>query len=218
MTAIILHYIAQNDVLEVMLRKALYDPSFWMLLLINIYCIYYFNSHTEGFSTIVWIYWIQSVLIGFFNFLDLLTVKNGDPGSMSINDKPFDNSASAKGCSSFFFLFHYQAFHIAYAVFILIQVKGVVDFNFLRISLAIIILELTINFIRAKRYQAQFSVNYGQLFFMPYLRIIPMHLMILAPAFLGFQASTVFLVLKMFADIGMYLLTQRLYRKVIPVT
>ncbi len=75
------------------------------------------------------------------------------------------------------------------------------------------LLELTISFIRNKRLQQSILINYGQLFFMPYLRIIPMHLMILAPAFLGWQASTVFLVLKMLADAGMYLLTVKLYSK-----
>ena len=112
-----------------------------------------------------------------------------------------------------FFLFHYQFFHVVYAIFILVKVGVKVDFQFILITIAAILLELTISFIRNKRLQQNIQVNYGQLFFMPYLRIVPMHLMILAPAFLGWQASTVFLVLKMLADVGMYLLTVKLYSK-----
>ena len=196
-----------------MLSKALYDPSFWILLIANGFCIYYYQQHPDGFPTIVWIYWIQSVLIGLFNFLDLLTVKHPDPASMTINDKPMDGSLQSKGCISFFFLFHYQVFHLVYAIFILVQVGIKIDFNFILITVAILLIELTISFIRNKRLQQKMMISYGQLFFLPYLRIVPMHLMILAPAFLGWQASTTFLVLKMIADMGMYLLSMKLYTK-----
>lgn len=195
------------------MRKALQDPPFIILLLVNAFCIYYFDRHPEGFKTVVWIYWVQSVLIGVFNFFDLLTIKKGEPDSFRINDKPYDNSVGAKGCAAFFFLFHYQVFHLVYAIFIVVQVKGSVDFRVFVISIAIIALELSINFVRNKIYQQKNTVNVGHLFFLPYLRIIPMHLMILLPAFLGLQSSMVFLVLKSLADIGMYFLTGTLYRK-----
>lgn len=195
------------------MRKALQDPSFIILLLVNAFCIYYFDQHPEGFKTVVWIYWVQSVLIGIFNFLDLLTIKNGDPGGFTINNKPFDNSVGSRGCAAFFFLFHYQVFHLVYAIFIFAQVKGPLDFRVFMISVAIIAIELAIGFVRNKIYQQTNRVNVGSLFFLPYLRIVPMHLMILMPAFLGIKSPMIFLVLKTFADMGMYFLTRRMYRK-----
>jgi len=132
---------------------------------------------------------------------------------MTINDKPMGEGLQAKGCTSIFFLFHYQFFHLVYAIFILVKLGVKVDFSFILITIAAMLLELSVSFIRNKRLQQNIQINYGQLFFMPYLRIIPMHLMILGPAFLGWQASTIFLVLKMLADIGMYLLTVNLYSK-----
>lgn len=57
------------------------------------------------------------------------------------------------------------------------------------------------------------AVNIGSMFFLPYLRIIPMHLMILLPAFLGFRPSLVFLLLKMGADILSFIFYQRIYKK-----
>lgn len=190
-----------------------------MLLLLNGYCIFYFDKHPEGFKTVVWIYWIQSVLIGFFNFLDLLTMKNGKPGSFNINDKPYDGSVVAKGCSAFFFLFHYNVFHLVYAIFVVIQVKGSLDVQFLTISAIIILIECIICFIRNKRIQQYQEVNVGFVFVMPYVRIIPMHLMILLPGFLGMKASIIFLVLKAITDILMYLISKNIYsNKVIPQT
>ena len=194
-----------------MLRKAIYAPSFWIIVSVNIFCIYYYQNHPEGFRSIVWIYWIQSVLIGLFNFFDLLTVKNPGPSDMTINDKPVNSSGRGKGCTALFFLFHYQFFHFVYAIFIAIQVKGMLDINFILLSVGAILLELTISFIRNKQLQKNLQINYGRLFMMPYLRIIPMHLMILLPAFFGIKTSIVFLVLKLLADAGMYLVAQRLY-------
>lgn len=203
-------YCCQNNPL---LRKALYDPAFWLLVALNIYCIWYLHRNPGGFASVVWIYWIQSVLIGVFNFFDLLTVKHPDPDSMMVNGKPMPNNLASKGCMAFFFLFHYQFFHLVYAIFIVAGVKGKIDFRFLLISIAALLLELTIGFIRNKAVQKNYLINYGQQFIMPYVRIIPMHLMILAPAFLGLSSVHIFLILKTLADLGMYLFIQKLYSK-----
>ena len=195
------------------MRKVSSDPSLWLLLVLNLYCIYYFNQHPEGFKTVVWIYWIQSILIGFFNFLDLLTMKNGQPSSFMINDKPYDGSKTANGCAALFFLFHYNVFHLVYAIFILIQVKGSLDLRFLLLSTIIIIIECVMGFVRNKRMQQQQMVNVGFVFVMPYLRIIPMHLMILLPGFLGMNASIIFLILKSITDVIMYLVAHNIYAR-----
>jgi len=49
---------------------------------------------------------------------------------------------------------------------------------------------------------------------LPYVRIVPMHLMILAPAFFGMSPSAVFLILKTLADIIFFFLSRNLYKKV----
>jgi hypothetical protein len=59
--------------------------------------------------------------------------------------------------------------------------------------------------------QKTMSINFGKLFLLPYLRIVPMHLTILAPALFGLKPSTIFLVLKMIADLVMYFVTRSLY-------
>ncbi|MBC7830147.1 MAG: hypothetical protein H7122_20560 [Chitinophagaceae bacterium] len=189
-----------------MLRRIVADPSFWILLLINLYCIYYYEQHPDGFGTIVWLYWGQSVLIGLFNFLDMLTIKDIFPGSMSVNDQPIQNTSKAKGCSAFFFLVHYGIFHFVYMIFLLVQVKGLgkIDFRFILLGLAAFSIDLILTFMRNKRQQQFEAVNIGKMFFLPYLRVIPMHIMILGPAFLHWEASTIFLVLKTCADLITY--------------
>ena len=195
-----------------MLKRILSDPAFLFLVAINAYCIWYYQNNPGEFYTLVFLYWGQSVLIGLFNFVDLLTVKNIVPGSMVMNKSSLDNSPQSKGCTAGFFAFHYGAFHLAYGIFILVRSKLKIDFDFVLIGLAAFTLSLIIQFIRQKQWEQTNAVNLGTMFFLPYLRIVPMHLMIMGPAFLHWQASTIFLVLKAVADVIMYLVTSPIHK------
>ena len=188
-----------------MLQRIIKDPGFWFLLLMNGYLIYYYQQQPGEVNSIVWIYWVQSILIGFFNFLDLLSVKNPDSTSLSINHQPV--TIKSMGCAAWFFLFHYGFFHFVYAIFLLVGKNSGVNGKLILITAFIFVAESTIQFIRKRNTLQLDKVNVGKMFFTPYLRIVPMHLMILVPSFLGITGSVVFLVLKTVADAGMYLLT-----------
>ena len=54
----------------------------------------------------------------------------------------------------------------------------------------------------------------GHRFFIPYLRVVPMHLTILLPKFIGaFSAYPLFLVLKTIADLLTHSITMNIYGK-----
>ncbi|RTL60843.1 MAG: hypothetical protein EKK37_01430 [Sphingobacteriales bacterium] len=189
------------------------DIGFWSLLLWNLFLVYYQLQHPETFKTILWIYWAQSVLIGLFNFLDIITLQKVIPGSWNEDGKSVSDS-KAKGCAAFFFLFHYGFFHLVYIIFLFAFVKagGQFDFNFFLLSTVIFFMSLLITFIQRKTKYAKVPGNIGQMFMLPYLRIIPMHLTILLPAFIGVSAFTLFTVLKTLVDVFFYLITTRAYR------
>jgi len=195
-----------------MLKKVFSTPAILFLLAGNIYCIWYYENNPGAFPTVVWIYWFQSITIGLFNFLDLLTIKNYDATGLKMNDQPV--TAGNKGCTAWFFLFHFGAFHIGYAVFLLADL-GIRSVNkkVLLLGIAAFFLEAMINFMRQKQMERTVTFNLGTMFFLPYLRIIPMHLMILLPAFFGWEPSLLFLVLKMGADILSFLLYRHLFGK-----
>ncbi|HMI77884.1 MAG TPA: DUF6498-containing protein [Ferruginibacter sp.] len=195
-----------------MFKKIFSNPAILFLLAGNIYCIWYYGNNPAGFAIVVWIYWFQSIIIGLFNFIDLLTVKNYDSKDLRINDEPV--TSANKGCTAWFFLVHYGGFHLAYAVFLLVD-QGIrsVDKTIFLIGIATFFLESILNFRRQKEIERTVTVNIGTMFFLPYLRIIPMHLMILLPAFLGWKPSLLFLVLKMGADILSFVLYHHIYSK-----
>ena len=174
----------------------------------NSYLVYYYLQNPTEFNTIVWIYWLQSVLIGFFTFMQLLTVKNPDEKSMSMNNQPV--TKSNMGCAAFFFLFHFGFFHFVYAIFLLVSFSKGTNLKIVLITAGIFLVESTLQFLSRKMATQHEKENVGKIFFIPYLRIIPMHLMILLPGFLGIGVSVIFLILKTVADIGMYIATSGL--------
>lgn len=192
-----------------MFKKYGSNPSILLLIAGNLYCIWYYQAHPEAFSTIVWIYWCQSVTIGLFNFLDLLTIKNFDGNNFTINDKPVSNKGT--GCTAGFFAIHFGMFHFVYAIFLLVDfgIRSVNKMVFL-LGIATFFLEAILNFIRQKQMERTMKFSLGTLFFLPYLRIIPMHLMILLPAFFNWTPSLLFLGLKMVADVFSFLSYSRL--------
>ena len=195
-----------------MIKKYFLTPYFLLLLAGNLYCIWYFKNHSNGFVTVIWIYWIQSVIIGFFNFIDLLTIKNYDPGNAKLNGQPI--SEKNKGCLPWFFMMHYGLFHFVYGIFLLIKFSWYkVDKSFLLIGVAAFLAESLAGFIRRKTAEQELKFNIGSLFFLPYLRIVPMHLVIMVPAFFNVQPSIIFLVLKTIADIFSFILYQRMWQK-----
>lgn len=193
------------------MKKYFSDPSFLFLLAANFYCIWYYQNHRDSFATIVWIYWFQSIIIGLFNVIDLYTIKNYDSANMKLNGEPI--TAKNEGCLALFFMVHYGIFHVVYAIFLMVQQGIDVNGSVLLLGIAGFLVEGIISFWQRKQMEKYISLNIGVMFFLPYLRIIPMHLMILGPVFLDWEASNIFLVLKTIADILAYLLYRRIFSK-----
>lgn len=195
-----------------MLKNFFSNPAILFLIAGNIYCIWYYENHPDGFVTVIWIYWFQSITIGIFNFLDLLTIKNYDASNFKMKNKPV--TGDSKGCAAWFFLFHFGFFHFVYSIFLLVDF-GISSISkmVLLLGIAAFFLESILNFMRQKQIERTVTFNLGTMFFLPYLRIIPMHMMILLPAFFGWKPSLLFLGLKMGADILSFLLYHHIYGK-----
>lgn len=192
-------------------QKILRDPAMWSLISLNLFFIYEFKDDPGQYTSIIWLYWCQSVLIGIFNFLDMITLKDVDVSNMTFNNKPA-TAKQAKGCLPFFFLFHYGIFHIVYFVFLLVDFKlSDTNFSYLKLALGGVLLQQIIHFTQSKIKYSQQPGNIGTMFFIPYLRIVPMHLTILLPKFLGWTPALTFLILKTVFDVLGQLLTTRYY-------
>lgn len=103
------------------LRNALLDSSTWVLLASNLIVAYLAVVESWSLVTIMLIYWFQSVIIGFFNFIRILQLKEfSTKGFRIMNKRPVPTQAT-KTFVAFFFLFHYGFFHVGYLIFITIS-------------------------------------------------------------------------------------------------
>jgi hypothetical protein len=71
------------------LRNLLNDPSLLFLLTSNVITIFLAIKENWNLSTIMLVYWFQSVIIGFFNFIRILQLEE-----FSTKGPPIDQSIS----------------------------------------------------------------------------------------------------------------------------
>jgi hypothetical protein len=195
-------------------KKLLLDPSLWILLFVNIFLIYSYEQNPKIFTTLIWLYWSQSVLFGLFNFLDMLT-----PGKKTISElnRGLSLKENDKGLAKYAawgFLFHFGFFHFGYYLSLARMEKtGSFGWGLYRMFLIFFLVSQIINFIYHKMQDRKRPASISKQFFTPYLRILPMHLCILLPVLFNWSNLTVFLILKMITDVLMYIITTSYYWK-----
>lgn len=156
-------------------------------------------------STVLWVYWMQSIIIGFFQFLKILSLKKFSTENFKINNQPASPTTQTKTFTAFFFLFHYGFFHFIYAIFLFnFFTNQPLDFTYLFLGGFIFFLNHLFSYQHNKVADDQKLQNIGQLMFLPYVRIIPMHLVIIFGAFIGQSALVIFLLFKTLADLVMH--------------
>lgn len=185
------------------LKKIFSDSSAISLLFSNILIITLSIVQRWEITTILWTYWIQSVIIGFFNFWMILSLKNFSTKSFTINNQPVLPTSQTKTFTAFFFAFHYGFFHFIYAIFLFqfFSFGRSLDFNYLLLGGLIFFLNHFFSYLYNRTADEQKTQSIGHVMFAPYIRIVPMRLVIVFGAFMGQSALLIFLMLKTTVDI-----------------
>jgi hypothetical protein len=207
-------------------KYTLNDFSLWLLLFSNFVTLFLAVNEGWNLTTIMWIYWFQSVTIGFFNFLRILQLKEFSTEGLKINGRPAQSTQGIKIYIAFFFLFHYGFFHFVYFFFLLFGTSSqsfgdgpnVVDPKYIFLTVLLFFVNHLFSYFYNRSRDIK-NQNLGSLMFYPYARIIPMHLTIIFGSFFdmffgsfGFVLPF-FLVLKTFADVIMHFVEHNVLRK-----
>jgi hypothetical protein len=190
------------------------DASIWALLGVNILTLALaLHQHWSATSLMI-VYWAQSVIIGISYMLRILSLEQFSTENFTINDKPVEPTPATKRQVGTFFALHYGFFHFVYfSLMVGISKEPLFTFGFFICTLA-----FALNHMWSYRYNRELDrrgkPNIGTMMFTPYLRIVPMHLTII---FGGIATTSVnlllFGVLKTAADIGMHIVEHRYLQK-----
>ncbi|MBI1907588.1 MAG: hypothetical protein HYS20_15330, partial [Rhodocyclales bacterium] len=184
-----------------------------------------------GVAQLLWPFWIQSVIIGYYARRRMLALQEFSTDGFAINDQPVDPTPATQRSTANFFALHYGFFHFVYLVFLLsmsaaADSAGLMPFTnedtgavtMVRVGQThaidfVIFAALGIGFWFSHRASHREHVaadlarrpNIGSLMFLPYARVIPMHLTILGGAMLGGGGGIwLFGILKLGADVVMH--------------
>jgi hypothetical protein len=199
-------------------KSSIYNKSVFGLLLSNIIIIILALFQDWNILTVLFVYWSQSVIIGFFNYLKILNLKNFSVGGLKLNGISAEKILKDNGEEHLkkmigkFFCFHYGFFHFVYFMFL---VAFISIFNMNQEYLFIIIgaVIFFIDHYYSYKYNQKNDlyilekVNIGKLMLFPYIRIIPMHLCLIFGIFLiqSRISLLIFLILKTIADVFMHI-------------
>jgi ribosomal protein S27AE len=160
------------------------------------------------------VYWIQSVIIGVMSFIRILSLDRFDPSNLNIGNRPVQETAGDKLKIAGFFLLHYGFFHFGYLVFVLSlrsQDGGSSAIGYLLCAL-VFFANHGYSLLKNVRQDAHGRPHIGTLMFLPYARIVPMHLTILFGGTFFAGAFTLFGGLKVLADVAMHTLEHHVLR------
>ena len=198
---------------------SLKDPSLAIILFSNIISIILAVIQDWNMDQILWIYWGQSVVIGVINVIRMLSLKEFTTKGMKMSGKSVPETHGAKIQIAAFFTFHYGFFHLVYFIFLWqeLPLTELSQADFMWLILLVFSFIGSHGFSYRHNLQSDFKQqrpNLGTLMFYPYMRIIPMHLIIIFGTLMTSTLSLViFMLMKTVADCGMHMTEHHMFRK-----
>lgn len=174
---------------------------------------------------LLWTYWIQSVVIGWYSGRRILALRRfsteGTSGFTGRDDEEIKRNTVK------FFAAHYGIFHLGYLFFLFIfQISGKApemaeltgtDAAWILALGAMFALTHRASFKRNLESDMRGCPNIGTVMFLPYARVLPMHLTIIGGMQMGFTGAVLFFgLLKTAADVLMHVVEHRVLATPVP--
>jgi len=185
--------------------------SAYSLILVNLFPLYAVLFLKWTLFSIMFLYWLENVIVGFYNIFKMAKAKGTQTLNFTLNGKPA--SECGNGAVIGFFILHYGIFMTVHGVFVFVlfgpPTMAPADFTWAFLLLFISHgISYFYNFIGRKEYE---TVSLSQQMAKPYSRLVIMHITILAGGFAAkvigepIWALMVMIVVKTAIDLGSHM-------------
>lgn len=208
--------------------------SIFALIAANLIIIAFTLIYKWDMFTVMWVYWTQSLIIGLFWVIRILTHRNLYWTGLSNGPaSPVYMRTLFRFPAALFFIFHYGWFHLLYSFFLRMHFAGEsrpVPVKMIAFSACLFFAEELVSFLRRPPQQKIAGATFKKFMIFPYARIIPMHFTIIAAFIIELLRETgvirdfseryrmslllLFLILKTMADVSMYVRQKRSFWEV----
>ena len=156
-------------------------PSSTLLILANLYPLVGVLFFGWDLASILFIYWAENVVIGFYNILKMVYAKKPNTGGITVTINGKVTKDFSKKGFILFFIMHYGLFTVVHGAFLFTTIAKGLSINsavltgtlFLIVSHGI---SFFTNYITGKEYETKSPED---LFLAPYKRVIVMHLTVI---------------------------------------
>jgi hypothetical protein len=200
------------------------------LLAANAVAIAFFLAGDNSVIQVLWIYWLQSVIIGLVNVVRIARLPLGDLQIQGMSNEASNRFGIAiKGFLATFFTLHYGGFHFGYMLFLIVlgtettftvgSSVSQMNLNESGVAVGAVLLSglvfavhHTLTYVREQQemhHGQHAQANAFTALFRPYARIIPMHLTIILGPLLALKFGTdgmfvLFMILKTAIDVMLF--------------
>jgi len=193
------------------------DRPVVFLLLSNLLTIVLAVVQQWDVYTLMWIYWGQSVVIGYFNVHRILDLREFSTEGFRINNRAVAPTRKTQRQTAAFFAVHYGFFHLFYLVFLVTHPgpRGVFTIAGIVLCILAFYFNHRFSYYYNRERELEGVPNIGNIMFFPYARILPMHLTIILGGLSHGDnrlALLIFLLLKSAADVVMHLVEHAMAR------
>jgi hypothetical protein len=174
-----------------LLKRVWTDLSAWTLILTNLITIAFAYLNHWAFSTIIWVYWCQTLIIGFFAFLKVMSLTDlSHPGVERIQ-KRF--SLRSKLRAGLLFLAHFTLVQGCLTLVLGAFLGPVTQQNsmILLLSSVLFFCNHLFSYVYNKKNERVVRKNIGFMVLRPYLRLLPLFVSFL---FIGMIVAAFFLI------------------------
>lgn len=185
------------------MRNFLRDRGGWSILAVNIAVVLAFYFDDLDSRSVLLTYWVQGLIIGFFHYLRIMNIRKFSESSANAEVSDDDDMlrTTAGGFMKIYGFFHF--IYLVFIIFIPIFEKNFppIDVDLIVLSAAGFFVGHLLVFLRQLAWDKKQVVNLSVLASKPIIRIIPLHISIIAWGWWGMSpAFIIFLVLKVVID------------------